>query len=58
MASEGDPRVLWAMNVALSSAFAAAVVWGLSFLDLARFTLTNVATLALVLVALTYLITR
>ena len=58
MASEGDPRVLWPMNVALSSAFAAVVVWGLSFLDIAPFTLTNVATLALVLVGLTYLITR
>ena len=58
MASEGDPRVLWVMNVALSSAFAVAVVWGLSFLDLASFTLTNVATLALLVVAVTYLVTR
>ena len=58
MASEGDPRVLWLMNVVLSSAFAATVVWGLSFLDLASFTLVNVATLASLLIALTYLITR
>ena len=58
MASEGDPRVLWAMNIALSSAFAAVVVWGLSALDLAAFTPVNVATLALVVVAVTYLVTR
>ena len=58
MASEGDPRVLWVMNVALSSAFAAVVVWGLSYLDLAGFTLTNVATLALLVVAVTYLVTH
>ena len=58
MASEGDPRVLFAMNTILSFVFAAVVVWGLSFLELARFTPTNVATLALLLMALTYLITR
>ena len=58
MASEGDPRVLWVMNVVLSSAFAAVVVWGLSYLDLAAFTLTNVATLAVLVVAVTYLVTR
>ena len=58
MASEGDPRVLWVMNVALSSAFAAVVVWGLSYLDLASFTLTNVATLAVLVVAVTHLVTR
>lgn len=58
MASEGDSRVLFAMNATLSTAFAALVVWGLSFLDLARFTPTNVATLAILLVALTYVITH
>ena len=58
MASEGDPRVLWVMNVALSSAFAAVVVWGLSHLDLAAFTLANVATLGALVVAVTYLVTR
>lgn len=58
MASEGDPRVLLVMNVVLSTAFAAAVVWGLSFLDLVPLTLVNVATLAVVLVALTYAVTH
>lgn len=58
MASEGDPRVLLVMNVVLSTAFAAAVVWGLSFLDLVPLTLVNVATLAVLLVALTYAVTH
>ncbi|ESP89533.1 hypothetical protein [Candidatus Halobonum tyrrellensis] len=56
--SDGDPRVLFAMNVVLSSAFAAVVVWGLSFLGIAAFSFVNVATLAALLVAATYLVTR
>lgn len=56
MASDGDPRVLLAMNIVLSSIFAAGVVWGLSYLDLAALTLENVAGLALVIFAATYLV--
>ncbi|MFB6090050.1 MAG: hypothetical protein ABEJ97_03240 [Halobellus sp.] len=56
--SEGDPRVLFAMNLVLSSVFATVVVWGLSFVEIAPFTPVNVASLALVLMAATYLITR
>lgn len=56
--SSGDPRVLFAMNAVLSSVFAAVVVWGLDFIGMAAFTPVNVATLALVLMTVTYLVTR
>ncbi|MXR42870.1 hypothetical protein GRX01_16170 [Halobaculum sp. WSA2] len=56
MANDGDPRVLLAMNIVLSSLFSTVVVWGLSYLDLAALTLENVAGLALVIFAATYLI--
>jgi high-affinity Fe2+/Pb2+ permease len=56
--AEGDPRVILALNLLLSSAFAWLVVWGLSALDVAAYTAVNVATLAVVLVGVTYLITR
>ncbi|GAA0214420.1 MULTISPECIES: hypothetical protein [Halobaculum] len=56
MASDGDPRVLLAMNIVLSSIFASVVVWGLSYLDLAALTLENVAGLAIVVFAATYLL--
>lgn len=56
--SQGDPRVLLAMNIVLSTAFAATVVWGLSILGLAELTFVNVATGAIVLFSLTYLITQ
>lgn len=55
MASDGDPRVLLAMNIVLSSIFATVVVWGLSHLDLAALTLENVSGLAVVVFAATYL---
>ena len=55
--TQGDPRVLVAMNVVLSTAFAATVVWGLSLLGAAEFTLINVATGAVLLVALSYVVT-
>ena len=57
-ASRGDPRVLFAMNLVLSSVFATVVVWGLDFLGLSELTLVNVASLALVVMAVTYLVTR
>ncbi|MFB6123781.1 MAG: hypothetical protein ABEJ78_10025 [Haloferacaceae archaeon] len=56
MASEGDPRVLLAMNVVLSSIFAIVVVWGLDFVGVLPFTPRNVVGLAAVLVVLTYLV--
>ena len=57
-ASRGDPRVLFAMNLVLSSVFATVVVWGLDFLGMAALTVVNVASLALVVMAATYLVTR
>ena len=56
-ASAGDPRVLLIMNAVLSTLFSWSIVWGLSLLDLAEFTVINVATGAIVLFSLTYLVT-
>ena len=58
MASQGDPRVLFVMNLVLSTVFAAAVLWGLEFIGAAEFTLTNLAIGVLGLVVLTHLVTR
>jgi hypothetical protein len=55
--SQGDPRVLIAMNLVLSTGFAATIVWGLDVLGAAELTLINVATGAILLFALTYVIT-
>lgn len=55
--SQGDPRVLIIMNIVLSTAFAATIIWGLSVIGAADLTLINVATGAILLFALTYLIT-
>lgn len=54
--SRGDPRVLLAMNAVLSVSFAAMIVWGLSFLGAVELTMINVATGAIILFALTYLV--
>ncbi|WP_226007671.1 hypothetical protein [Natrinema salinisoli] len=55
--SQGDPRVLIAMNVVLSTLFAWSIVWGLSFIGAVEFGLINVATAAILLFAMTYLVT-
>ena len=55
--SRGDPRVLFVLNAALSASFGATIVWGLSMLDAAELSLVNVATAAIVLFSLTYLVT-
>lgn len=52
--SSGDPRVLFAMNAVLSALLASTVVWGLDFLGAAAYSLRNVATLALIVFAVTY----
>ena len=52
--TQGDPRVLVAMNVVLSTAFAVTVVWGLSYVGSVEFTLVNVATGAILLAAVSY----
>lgn len=56
-ASAGDPRVLLAINAVLSTLFGWTIVGGLSFLDVVAFDAINVATAAIVIFALTYLVT-
>lgn len=56
--AEGDPRVILALNLVLSSLLAWVVVWGLSMIDIVAYGAVNVATLAAVLVGMTYLITQ
>lgn len=56
-ASQGDPRVLLAMNAILSTIFGWTVVGGLSLLDIVAFDLLNIATVAIVVFSLTYLVT-
>ncbi len=55
--SEGDPRVLLVMNAVLSTLFGWTIVWGLSYLGFLEFGLINIATAAIVLFAMTYLVT-
>lgn len=55
--SEGDPKVVIALNAVLSTTFALLVTWGLSILGVLEFTGVNVATLAIILFAATYLVT-
>jgi hypothetical protein len=55
--SAGDPRVLFAMNAVLSTGFALFIAWGLAFVDVWEFTPVNAATLAILLFAVTYLVT-
>lgn len=57
-ASRGDPRVLILMNAVLSASFGATIVWGLSFLGAAELSAVNVATAAIVIFALTYLVSK
>ncbi len=55
--SQGDPRVLLVMNAVLSILFAWMVIWGLSFLDIVQFGIVNVATAAILLFTMTYVVT-
>jgi len=43
MASQGDPRVLFVLNLLLSGLFSTAVVFGLSFVGLLEFSWPTVA---------------
>ncbi|SDF83004.1 hypothetical protein SAMN04488067_10989 [Halorubrum xinjiangense] len=54
--SQGDPRVVLLLNAVLSGLFAWTAFWGLQLLDVAEVTATNVASLALVIFALTYVV--
>ncbi len=55
-ASQGDPRVLVVMNVVLSTLLGWTIVGGLSLVDIAAFSFVNVATAAIVIFSLTYLV--
>jgi hypothetical protein len=56
VASEGDIRVLLALDLLLSLVFASAVLWGLDFIGVAAFTARNVAVGTVGLAVLTYLV--
>lgn len=56
MASQGDPRVLAVMNLVLSFAFSAAVVWGFAFIDVAEFSWTTVGLATLTLFLITWVL--
>lgn len=56
--SRGDPRVVLALNALFSTAFAATIVWGLNLLGVVEFTALNVVTLAIVLFAAAYAVSR
>lgn len=56
MASQGDPRVLFALNFVLSAVFSAVVVFGLSFVGLLEFDWTTVGLATTGLVLLTWLV--
>ncbi|MFP9192964.1 hypothetical protein [Natronosalvus vescus] len=55
--SQGDIRVLFVLNALLSTLFGWTIIWGLSLLGMAEYSLINVATAAIVLFALTYAVT-
>jgi len=52
--SKGDPRVVLALNAVLSTVFAVTITWGLDFVGSLAFTPVNVATLAVLLFAVSY----
>lgn len=55
MASEGDIRVLLVLDLVLSAAFAAVVLWALDLAGISSFTPQNVALGTVALAVLTYL---
>jgi hypothetical protein len=55
--SEGDPRVVIALNAVLSTVFAVTITGGLAYLEVVEYTLVNVATMAVVLFSVAYLAT-
>lgn len=54
----GDPRVLVAMNVVLSSLFVALLLYASEVAGITEFTLERFAFLAALLILLTHLVTR
>lgn len=56
--SEGDPRVLFVLNVILSTGFAYLILIAADLVGMTTFTLERLAAIALVLIALTYVVTN
>lgn len=56
--SQGDPRVLFVMNLVLSSLFAYGVVWGLAFIEMISFSWQTVAVVAAFLMLVTTVVVR
>lgn len=56
--SQGDPRVLFVINLVLSAALAGSVLWGLDFIGAAEFTRLNMALGTGALMVLTWLVVR
>ncbi|WP_440763866.1 hypothetical protein [Natronorubrum sp. DTA7] len=56
--SEGDPRVLVAMNAVLSTLFAAMFVWGADLVGALEFGVATVAVVAVAVFVLTHVVTR
>lgn len=56
MASQGDPRVLFVLNLVLSFAFITTVFGGLAFIGVVPFEWTRVAIGTAALVLVTYLV--
>lgn len=58
MASDGDPRVQFALNVVLSAVFVYVVLWGLDLIDAIELTIPRYVVGTLLLVLLTHVVTR
>lgn len=56
--SQGDPRVVTALNAVLSTAFAGLVLWGLDFIGALEFDLATFAGVAVGLFLLTYVVVQ
>ncbi len=56
MAGDGDIRVLLVLDVLLSAAFAAVVLWGLDFAGIVPWTTVNFVGGALAVAVLTYVV--
>lgn len=57
-ASKGDPRVVWLLNAVLSAAFVWIVLALADLGNVVEFTLTRFVGLTLVLMVITYVVTR
>lgn len=54
--SQGDPRLILLLNAVLSAWFAYTALWGLDKLGVVPLSMTNLATFAIIVFALTYVV--